>query len=237
MPVYSLGAELLFPPPGRADQDGLLAVGGDLRPERLMLAYASGIFPWYSEGEPILWWSPPVRPVLHPAQVYVGRSLAKVLRRGLFELRMDTAFAEVIASCARAPRRGQGGTWITAEMRQAYEALHERGVAHSVEAWQQGRLVGGLYGVALGGAFFGESMFARVDDASKVAFVALCRHLAAWDFGLIDSQVSNAHTERFGTEEIPRATFLRRVRAELEKPGQPGRWTLDPSLLSGDIAR
>jgi leucyl/phenylalanyl-tRNA---protein transferase len=230
VPVFRLSRELVFPNPALARSDGLLAVGGDLTPQRLVLAYSNGIFPWFSEGDPILWWSPPLRPVLAPADVYVNRSLAKVMRRRLFEVRFDTACAEVIAACAKAPRPGQTGTWITEEMQRAYVRLHELGVVHSAEAWAEGELVGGLYGVALGGAFFGESMFATRPDASKVAFVALCRQLERWGFGLVDSQVSNEHTERFGTEEIPRDEFLDRVKVELRKPTRTGTWRLDPDL-------
>jgi leucyl/phenylalanyl-tRNA--protein transferase len=220
-------AELSFPPVSRAGRSGLLAVGGDLTVDRLLLAYGSGIFPWYSEGEPILWWSPPVRPVLDPAEVHVGRTLAKVVRRSPYRLTADTAFEQVIRACADVPRPFQSGTWITPDMQGAYIALHEAGFAHSVEAWQDDRLVGGLYGVALGGAFFGESMFARAPDASKVCFVRLCRQLAAWGFGLVDSQVTNDHTVRFGTVEIPRAAFVARVRQEFEKPTRRGPWRFE----------
>lgn len=230
MPVYQISDDLSFPRPELARKDGLLGVGGDLGRDRLLLAYSSGIFPWYSEGEPILWWSPPVRPVVAPSEIHVGRSLAKAVRRRPYEIRFDTAFAEVISACAHAPREGQRGTWITPEMRRAYVDLHEAGDAHSAEAWHEGKLVGGLYGVALGGAFFGESMFARAPDASKICFVVLCRHLAAWGFGLIDSQVTNEHTARFGTTEIPRSEFLRRVREELKKPSRRGKWAVDPAL-------
>lgn len=231
VPVFELSQELAFPDPNRARRDGLLAVGGDLSPERLLLAYSNGIFPWFSEGDPILWWSPPVRPVLAPAEVRVNRSLAKTLRRAPYELRFDSACAEVIAACATVPRVGQGGTWITDDMQAAYTRLHELGFVHSAEAWQDGVLVGGCYGVAIGKAFFGESMFARAPDASKVAFVGLCRHLAAWGFGLIDSQVTNEHTERFGTVEIPRVEFLARVRGLAQQPTKRGRWSVESSLL------
>jgi leucyl/phenylalanyl-tRNA--protein transferase len=230
VPVFHLTKALSFPSPDLAEEDGLLAVGGDLSPERLLLAYANGIFPWYSR-DPILWWSPPERPVVAPGAIHVGRSLAKAMRRAPYELKFDSAFDDVIAACALTKRPGQRGTWITPAMREAYGRLHALGVAHSAEAWQDGQLVGGLYGVALGGAFFGESMFARAPDASKLAFVALCRHLEAWGFGLIDSQVTNDHTERFGTVEIPRSEFLARIRAEQQKPGRPGLWTFEPALL------
>ena len=233
MAVLLNSAVLAFPPVARAGRSGLLAVGGDLSVERLLLAYRSGIFPWYSEGEPLLWWSPAVRPVLDPARVHVGRSLAKALRHAPYVLTADTAFAEVVRACAEVPRPFQSGTWITPEMQAAYLALNEAGHAHSIEAWSEGRLVGGLYGVALGGAFFGESMFARAPDASKIAFVRLCRQLAAWGFGLIDSQVTNDHTARFGTVEIPRAAFVARVADELRKPGRHGRWSLEEPAISG----
>ena len=233
MPVLLHLTELAFPPVSRADRSGLLAIGGDLTVDRLLLAYSQGIFPWYSEGEPILWWSPRVRPVLDPARVHVGRSLAKAARRSAYVLTADTAFAEVIAACAEVPRPFQSGTWITHDMQAAYRALHEAGFAHSIEAWQDGRLVGGLYGVALGGAFFGESMFARAPDASKLCFVRLCRQLSGWGFGLIDSQVTNEHTARFGTVEIPRSEFVARVTRELEKPSRPGPWRLEPDELEG----
>ncbi len=227
MPVFELDDDLSFPRPELARRDGLLAVGGDLSVDRLVLAYSNGIFPWFSEGDPILWWSPPVRPVLEPAKIHVGRSLEKAIRRAPFRITFDTAFGDVIDACAKAPRPGQHGTWITRAMRKAYRQLHESGIAHSAEAWQGDELVGGLYGIALGGAFFGESMFARAPDASKIAFVTLCRHLEKWGFGLIDSQVTNEHTARFGTVEIPRSEFLARVREELKKPGKPGKWAVE----------
>ncbi len=230
MPVFRLGRELVFPRPALARADGLLAVGGDLSTPRLLLAYSNGIFPWYDEGDPIMWWSPPLRPVLKPDEVHVGRTLAKSLRRRPYEVRLDTAFDAVIEACAIAPREGQQGTWITPDMRAAYKELHREGFAHSAEAWLNGELVGGLYGVAIGGMFFGESMFAKAPDASKIAFVTLCRQLARWDFQLIDSQVSNAHTERFGTVEIPRDEFLAHVHALAKLPTRRDTWTLDADL-------
>lgn len=227
MPVFRLSRDLVFPAPRLARDDGLLAVGGDLSPERLMLAYANGIFPWFSDGDPILWWSPPVRPVLDPAEVHIGRSLAKTLRKKPYEIRLDTAFADVIAACSEVERPDQAGTWITRDIQRAYTRLHRRGLAHSAEAWLDGELVGGLYGVCMGGVFFGESMFARAPDASKVAFVVLCRQLVEWNIRLIDSQVTNEHTARFGMVEIPRAEFLARVKKALEQPTRPGPWTLE----------
>jgi len=197
-----------FPPPERADRSGLLAIGGDLSPERLLAGYRRGIFPWYSEGQPILWHSPDPRFVLLPGHLHVPRSLEKALRRRTYEIRSDTAFAEVLRACAEAPRPGQDGTWITAEMVGAYLALHRLGHAHSVEAWMEGTLVGGLYGVAVGRVFFGESMFATSPDASKVAFATAARALFDAGCMLIDCQVETEHLARFGAADISRRRFL-----------------------------
>ena len=197
MPVYRLGKENIFPPVEEAEH-GLLAVGGDLTPERLLRAYRHGIFPWYSEGEPILWHSPDPRFVLTHDAFHVPRSLRRTIKNGSFELTMDEAFAEVMHACSISPRAGQSGTWITEEMKAAYGELHRLGYAHSVEVWRGGELVGGLYGVSIGAAYFGESMFARVSDASKVGFVALVEQLAKWGLTLIDCQVYTEHLERFG---------------------------------------
>ena len=227
MPVFRLSARLTFPPPELADESGLLAVGGDLRPERLLLAYSLGIFPWYSDGLPILWYSPDPRLVLETGSLVVSRSLQKSLRRGRFRITLDTAFERVMRACAEVPRPGQHGTWITRDMLRAYGRLHQLGYAHSVEAWQEEELVGGLYGVSLGGGFFGESMFARASDASKVAFVTLVRQLARWGIDLIDCQVHTEHLARFGAVEWPRAEFLRRLAEALQKPTRTGRWRLD----------
>jgi len=205
---------------------GLLAAGADLSPQRLIDAYRLGIFPWFSAGEPILWWSPDPRMVLFPGEVKISRSLAKRLRRREFEARLDTAFAEVMRACA-APRQGADGTWITPQMQQAYLRLHELGWAHSVETWVEGELVGGLYGVAIGRAFYGESMFARTSDASKVALAHLARHLESRGFGMIDCQMSTAHLESLGAREIPRREFVAALR-ELTRSGDaPGRWVAD----------
>jgi leucyl/phenylalanyl-tRNA--protein transferase len=220
-----LSEELLFPPAEWARPDGLLAAYGDLSVERLLLAYQSGIFPWYSAGSPILWWAPAERAVIAPADLHVGRSLRKVIRRGEFEIRFDTAFPKVIAACATTPRRHEAGTWIVPEMVKAYTALHRAGYAHSVESYKDGVLVGGLYGVSLGGFFFGESMFSLTDDASKVAFVALAERLVAWDFDLIDGQLQNDHLDRFGLLVIPRAEFMERLRLSLGRPTRRGSWT------------
>ena len=225
MPVYGLTPNVgLFPDPQLADEDGLLAMGGDLSAERLVGAYATGIFPWFEEGQPILWWSPDPRMILEPANLHVPKSLAKAARR--FEVRLDSSFTQVIDRCASKRRPGQRGTWITADMKAAYCELHQLGVAHSAEAWQDGKLVGGLYGVSLGGAFFGESMFADAPDASKVAFVTLVRQLAAWGIGLIDCQVTTAHLVRFGAFEVSRTNFLERLKVALAAPTRQGRWQL-----------
>lgn len=229
MPVFRLNARLAFPPPELADESGLLAVGGDLRPERLLLAYSLGIFPWYSDGLPILWYSPDPRLVLESGDLVVARSLKKTLRRGRYRVTLDTAFDRVIRACADAPRPGQQGTWITDDMVGAYRRLHELGYAHSAEAWLDGELAGGLYGVSLGAGFFGESMFARADDASKVAFVTLVEQLRRWDIDLVDCQVHTEHLARFGAVEWPRERFLRRLASALEKPTRSGRWRLDSS--------
>jgi leucyl/phenylalanyl-tRNA--protein transferase len=215
MPVFRLDERPVFPNPALAEPDGLLAVGGDLAPERLLRAYANGIFPWTAEGSYIPWYSPPWRMVLAPGDVHVSRSLARRLRRGDVQVRYDTDFDGVLAACAGAPRPGQAGTWITQEMRRAYRRLHDLGHAHSAEAWQAGRLVGGLYGVTLGGVFFGESMFAVVPDASKVAFVRAMRDLAGLGYVLVDCQVYTLHLASLGAEEWPRPIFLRALEAAL----------------------
>lgn len=226
MPIFLLDSRSdAFPDPEKADRSGLLAVGGDLRPARLLKAYASGIFPWYSEGQPILWHSPNPRFVLEPSKLHVPKSLAKTLRRGLFDVRYDTAFEDVIDACAEIRRPGQRGTWITSEMRDAYVELHRLGFAHSVEAWREGVLVGGLYGVSLGGSFFGESMFARVSDASKAAFAHLVPRLLSWGFTLIDCQQETEHLARFGAEAWPRKRFLQALAESLQRETVAGPWT------------
>lgn len=227
VPVYLLTKELVFPPPEGASREGVVAIAGDLSPERLLLAYAQGIFPWPSEGMPLLWFSPDPRFVLDPRRAHVGRSLRKRVRAGGFEVRCDTAFGEVIRGCRRAYRPGQHGTWITRDMIRGYEALHELGYAHSVECWIEGRLAGGLYGVSLGRAFFGESMYAEEDDASKLAFATLLGNLVHWGFDLVDCQVRTEHLARFGAEDWPRARFLDALRASLETPTRRGAWALE----------
>lgn len=229
MSVYLLDDRLLFPPPAAGPRARPLAIGGDLRPERLILAYSLGIFPWYGPGEPIQWHSPDPRMVLLADEVRVSRSLRRTLRREVFRLTLDTAFDRVMEACAETPRPGQAGTWITDEMKDAYLELHRLGVAHSAEAWQGDTLVGGLYGVSLGAAFFGESMFAHVAEASKVTFVVFAQQLRQWGIRLIDCQVYTEHLARFGAREWPRDEFLEALRAALERPTRPGPWRLDPS--------
>lgn len=221
-----------FPPPERAlrEPNGLLAAGGDLSPERLLEAYRRGIFPWYSRTEPILWWSPDPRMVLRPQDFKVSRSFSKTLRNRPWEVRFDTAFERVLDGCA-APRDGslpppgQTHTWITPEMRAAYARLHRLGWAHSAETWIAGELAGGLYGVAIGAMFFGESMFSRARDGSKIALAGLVHHLGALGFGLIDCQMKTPHLASLGAREIPRAEFLCRVAELIHYPRPPGLWS------------
>lgn len=225
-----LPPEPVFPPVERAlaEPNGLLAAGGDLSPERILAAYRLGIFPWYSAGEPILWWSPDPRMVLFPAGLKISRSLAKALRNRDYEVRLDTAFPAVIAACARAPRAGQSGTWITREMQAAYSRLHELGHAHSVETWMDDKLAGGLYGIAFGRAFYGESMFARRTDASKIALAHLCEHLKRLEFGIIDCQMETAHLASLGARPIPRGDFVALLRRlATADSDRPGRWPAD----------
>jgi leucyl/phenylalanyl-tRNA--protein transferase len=214
-----------FPPTSEAleEPNGLLAAGGDLTPARLLAAYRRGIFPWYEEGQPILWWSPDPRAVLWPDRVKVSRSLRRSLIKGAFELRIDTAFVEVVDACAE-PRRYGGSTWITADIAAAYARLHRLGWAHSFESWQDGELAGGLYGVAIGRVFFGESMFTRVSDASKVALVNAARYLQGRGFALIDCQVASAHIATLGAVTIPRSEFLAHLDEHCDPPGAPASW-------------
>ncbi|WP_300670259.1 leucyl/phenylalanyl-tRNA--protein transferase [Desulfoluna sp.] len=225
MPLFQLSDQVTFPPPQLSRRDGLLALGGDLAVHRLILAYSMGIFPWYSPGEPILWWSPDPRLVLYPENLVVNRSLRKTLRRAPYRVTMDRAFAEVISSCATIRRAEEEGTWIVDEMQEAYTLLHKEGFAHSVEAWDGDELVGGLYGVSLGRAFFGESMFARKPDASKVCFVQLVRFLKEEGFRFIDCQMTTDHLLRFGAEEIPRRQFLHELDEALTEEDLIGSWS------------
>ena len=216
MPIFRLPAELIFPSPELADEDGLLAVGGDLSEGRLLLAYSMGIFPWYSDGSPILWWSPDPRLVLLPGDLKVSRSLRQVIKKGIFTVTMNTAFEEVIRHCSETDRRGQDGTWITREMIDAYIRLHRAGYAHSIESWHDGELAGGLYGIALGKAFFGESMFAKKSNASKVAFVTLVGNLFKLDYHFLDCQVTTEHLKRLGAKEVTRKKFLGMLKKALQ---------------------
>jgi leucyl/phenylalanyl-tRNA--protein transferase len=221
-PFPSLAAALTEP-------NGLIAAGGDLSAARLTDAYRRGIFPWFNPGQPILWWSPDPRTVIVPHAIRVSRSLDKVLRNRAYEVRADTDFHAVITACA-APRAAQEGTWISADMIAAYGALHELGVAHSIETWIDGELAGGLYGVALGRMFYGESMFSRAPDASKIALVHLARQLARWDFGMIDCQMHTPHLATLGAHEIARADFIRGLQELVNYPDLSGRWELDRDL-------
>ena len=228
MPVYLLSDELIFPPPEGASDDGIVAVGGDFDPRRLVLAYSEGIFPWPTSGFPLLWFSPDPRFVLEPSKARVSRSLRKAVRREALRITADTAFSRVIRACGDVPRPGQSGTWITDELIEGYEALHELGLAHSVEAWDEsGALVGGVYGVSLGAVFFGESMFATAPDASKVAFVTLLGNLLAWDFTLVDCQVYTDHLARFGAVTWPRPRFLATLHEALRRPTRRGKWRFE----------
>ena len=227
MPIFRLAEEPIFPPPNYADPSGLLAVGGDLSSERLLEAYRLGIFPWYSDDQPILWWSPDPRLTLDLAEFKISRSLGKTLKRGLFRVTFDHAFEEVIQACATVPREAQDGTWITQEMKEAYINLHGLGYAHSVESWLGDELVGGLYGVSLGKAFFGESMFHLRTDASKVALARLVEKLRTWDFDFIDSQMTTPHMLKFGAKEVPRRAFLKRLQSALRYPTKRGRWRIE----------
>lgn len=244
MPVYMLTDELVFPPPEGASPEGIVAVGGDFTAQRLLLGYAQGIFPWPSEGMPLLWFSPDPRFVLATGSAHVPRSLRKSIRRGGFEVRADTAFEQVIQRCAEAVRPDQKGTWITDELLDGYTQLHGQGYAHSIEAWRDGELVGGLYGVALGRMFFGESMFAACPDASKVATICLLGQLRQWGFPLVDCQVHTEHLARFGAQHMPRSRFLRAVREAVSFESRIGPWQLELTpeqalevLRSGPIER
>ena len=216
-----------FPDPSGATPDGLVAYGSDLTPELLIDAYSHGIFPWFDDdAEPVLWWSPDPRAVMAPADMHISKSLARKLRSRVFEVTADLAFADVTSACAE-PRTDESGTWITRNMRDAYRRLHDLGFAHSVETWRGDQLVGGLYGVSLGRMFFGESMFARDSDASKIALAHLAAQLKSWDFTLIDCQLPTAHLESLGARAMPRRTFLELVAANQGYPNRRGRWSLD----------
>jgi leucyl/phenylalanyl-tRNA--protein transferase len=224
MPVFQLDESISFPPPQMAREDGLLAVGGDLSSERLLLAYHLGIFPWYGPGEDILWWSPDPRLVLFPDDFHLSKSLARAIKRREFTTSFDTSFAEVIRNCAETRLDQEEGTWIDEEMIEAYCKLHELGYAHSVESWQDGELKGGLYGVSLGSVFFGESMFSLTPNSSKVAMATLVEKLIVWEFDMIDCQVGTAHLKSLGAEEISGDEFWERLALSVDKPTLVGNW-------------
>ncbi len=227
MPVFLLSDKISFPPPHLASKEGLLAVGGDLGQKRLLLAYRTGIFPWFSDDEPILWWSPDPRLVLYPEEIRVSKTLKKIIKKNMFHVTMDSAFVQVINQCAKIRLQNNQGTWIIKEMIDAYSKLHESGFAHSVEAWYQGELAGGLYGVSLGRCFFGESMFTRVSNASNVAFVKLVEYLNALSFDMIDCQFTTEHLLRFGAKEIPRVSFLKQLEESLKTSTKKGKWCFE----------
>lgn len=229
MAVFLLPSDLEFPDPAHANPDGLLAVGGDLCTERLLLAYRSGIFPWFNAGDPILWWSPDPRCVLYPGEIKISRSMRNVLNRGRFEVKYDLAFSQVMRKCGSL-RMHLEGTWITPDMIEAYQRLHDLGMAHSVEVYSEGRLCGGLYGVSLGGVFFGESMFSEVANASKVALITLCRDLEQRGFGLIDCQLPTDHLFSMGAVAISRDTYLETLKGELAKETLRGDWSVISDL-------
>ncbi len=224
MPVFQLSDTISFPPPHFSEADGLLAVGGDLSEKRLITAYYMGIFPWYSDPDPILWWSPDPRLVLFPSELKVAARLRRTIRGGTLRITMDTDFEQVIRSCAGISRKQEKGTWITPDMAAAYCRLHKAGFAHSVEAWHKDHLVGGLYGVAIGRCFFGESMFSKQSNASKTAFVKLVEYLREKKFHVVDCQVTTAHLKNFGAREIPRSEFLNILKKAREMPSLRGKW-------------
>jgi len=226
MPIYLLGESTIFPAAENANREGIVAVGGDLSPERVLNAYAGGIFPWYSDGDPILWWSPSPRMVLLPGELHVSKSMRKLLQKEppWFQWTVDRHFREVIENCRTAPRKGQAGTWITNEMREAYICLHQLGFGHSLEVWQGKELVGGIYGLSLGKCFFGESMFSKVRNASKFAFITLAQQLLKMEFLMLDCQVPSGHLRTLGAREIPRDEFLGLLKQGLQSRTLVGKW-------------
>lgn len=224
MKIYELTSGHWFPNPQGGPGDMPLAIGGDLHPDRLIKAYQMGIFPWFNQEDPILWWSPNPRMVLYPEAIQVSKSMRKVIREGQFTLTFDQAFAEVIGACQKIPRKDQDGTWISTDIIDAYTELHHRGLAHSAEVWQDGELVGGLYGVSLGGSFFGESMFSKVSNASKFAFIQLAQKLFDKGFDLIDCQVHTDHLESLGAVTVDRGLFLSQLSTSLKKSTLEGNW-------------
>lgn len=236
MPLYFLHPESLqFPPAHLADEEGLLAIGGDLSIERLLIAYSKGIFPWFNEGDPILWWSPDPRLILLPDCFHLSRRMARTIRHSPYHTTFDTAFEQVIHECARIPREAQDGTWITENMINAYTALHEEGFAHSVETWNNDTLIGGLYGVSIGKCFFGESMFSRQPNASKIALATLVDQARQWEFLFIDCQVTTEHLITLGACEIDRPRFLRLIEKGIKTPTHRGKWTTPAPTPSSKI--
>jgi leucyl/phenylalanyl-tRNA--protein transferase len=229
MPVYQLPEQLIFPNPEDAELEGLLAVGGDLSTERLLLAYSMGIFPWYADEDPILWWSPDPRLILKPECLKISKSLKKIISKKQFSITMDHDFKTVIKSCAKTKRK-EDGTWIVKDMISAYINLHHKGFAHSVEVWEKEKLVGGLYGVSIGKIFFGESMFSKTTNASKVALVYLVRVLREWNFSCIDCQIKTEHLISMGACEISRHEFLNQLKKTIKETTRVGKWNLPEDL-------
>ena len=225
MAYYFLNEDLYFPPVSQTNRDGVLAIGGDLSVDRLLLAYYSGVFPWFSEGEPIIWWSPDPRFVLYPADLKVSKSMKQILKKNEFEVTFDKDFLAVISNCQQKKRKGQFGTWITEDIITAYNNLHKEGIAHSVEVWKEGKLVGGLYGIALGNCFFGESMFAHVSNASKVGFITLVQKLTEKNIHLIDCQIHTEHLESLGGAFVSRKKFIKEVEENSKNDNLKGNWS------------
>ena len=229
MPVYQLPEQLIFPDPEEAELEGLLAVGGDLSPERLLLAYSMGIFPWYADEDPILWWSPDPRLILEPESLKISKSLKRIISKKQFSITMDHDFKTVISRCATAKRK-EDGSWIVDDMINAYIELHHKGFAHSVEVWEKEKLVGGLYGVSIGKIFFGESMFSEINNASKIALVYLVKTLSEWGFSSIDCQIKTDHLISMGAREISRHDFLNQLKKTAKEKTRVGKWSLPESL-------
>jgi len=224
MPIFRLDNELVFPDPSYAEEEGILAIGGDLSVDRLILAYANGIFPWPRKGAPLLWWSPDPRMVLYPDDLIISHSLKQLIKSNKYSITYDKDFGSVIKHCAIIPRMGQDGTWITRDMIKAYLKLYREGFAHSVETWYEGELVGGLYGVSLGKVFFGESMFFKMRDASKFAFYHLVQLLKEWNFELIDAQQETDHMKSMGAKSVPRDVFMQQLENAVSQPTYKGNW-------------
>jgi leucyl/phenylalanyl-tRNA---protein transferase len=239
MPLFRLSSRIEFPPVWLARSDGLLCIGGDLSSKRLLHAYENGIFPWFSKNDPILWWSPDPRLVLYPKEINISKSLKKKIKKNEFDITMDQAFEKTITACARTRKDNDEGAWLVDEMIQAYIELHQKGYAHSIETWQNGDLVGGLYGICLGGSFFGESMFSFVSNASKLALVALSQYLEKYDFDLIDCQVTTGHLINMGAVEISRHAFIKKINKSVQRKDLPDIWKNDYKikLLLGAVSK